>query len=308
MLFAKQAVGIEIAHGGLKMALLGGGRADLRLQAFSLTQFPEDTLRFSIKEPNVLNPAAFVGKIREAYLLLLAKSTRVSLSLPDAAGRVILLDLDTRFKSRDEGSDIIRWKLKKSFSYEIQEAHLDYQILQEKESGEISALVSLVAKQVVTQYEELLVEAGLQPNKIDFTSFNLYRLFASRFEVAEDYLFLICHGGVLGIMIFSGGVLSFHRVKEFPSGKVDVNRAFREISSSLLVYKEKQITNPIKEVFCFVPKEEKESFRSVAIEATGQEPVWLDTERLVTCREGVSADISALSSLSGALGAAIRNL
>ncbi len=89
---------------------------------------------------------------------------------------------------------------------------------------------------------------------------------------------------------------------------MNVNRAFREISSSLLVYKEKQVSNPIKEVYCHVAKDDKDAFRSVVLEATGLEPVWLDTERLVTCRDGVSADIASLFVLSGALGAAIRNL
>jgi len=308
MLFASQVLGIEITHDGLRMALVGGKRSAPRLDAFGVGRFPPETVRSSIREPNVLNPAVFVEKIRETYLLLLTKTKRVSLSLPDAAGRVVLLDLETRFKNKDEGADIIRWKLKKSFPYEIQDAHLDYQVIQEKESGEISTLVSLVARQVVTQYEELLLEAGLQPNKIDFTSFNLYRLFARRFELADDYAFLSFYGGTLGIMIFAGGTLAFHRVKEIPGGRFDVHRAFREISSSLLVFKEKQSANPLSEVFCSITKEERDAFRSVVNEATGLEPVWLDTERLVNCGSSVSADSSTLFSLSGAVGAAVRDL
>jgi len=37
----------------------------------------------------------------------------------------MLLDLETRFRSHEEGAGIIRWKLKKHSSLDIQETHLD---------------------------------------------------------------------------------------------------------------------------------------------------------------------------------------
>jgi type IV pilus assembly protein PilM len=307
MLFAKQALGIEIAQGGLKMALVGGKKGAPRLDASGIASFPADTVRFSLKEPNVQNPEVFVAKVRETYLLLLGKTKRVSVSLPDAAGRVLILDLETRFRSREEGADIIRWKLKKNFPFDIQEAHLDFQVLQEKDTGEISTLVALVSQQVVRQYEDLLVQAGLQPNRIDFTTFNMYRLFAERFDLSEDYAFLACHGGVISVLVFADGVMTFYRAKELPGGMFDVNRVFREVSSSLLVYQEKESARPIKDVFYVVDREERDAFHAVVSEATGLEPVWLDVGRSVSGRVGI-AEGNTLYSLTGAVGAATRNL
>ncbi len=308
MLFTSNALGLEIAQDGLKMVLLGGKKGACRLDAFGLAAFPGDTVRFSLREPNILNPETFVAKVRETHLLLLGKTSRVSVSLPDAAGRIVLLDLETRFRSRDEGADIIRWKLKKSFPFDINEAHLDYQVLQEKETGELAVLVSLIARQVVHQYEELLVNAGLQPNRIDFTTFNLYRLFAERFALSEDYAFLAFHGGVISVFIFAGGTLEFCRAKELPGGTFDANRVFREVSSSLLVYQEKDSALPLKEVYYFIGREERDAFHAIVSEASGLEPAWLDLTRLVSCKAGVSADVNTLCSLAGALGAATRNL
>jgi type IV pilus assembly protein PilM len=99
-----------------------------------------------LREQNVINPAHFVSKIREAYLKLLAGTGRISVSLPDTIGRVFVLDLETRFKTRAEGADMVRWKLKKSFPFDINEMHLDYQVLQERDSGEVSTLVSLISR------------------------------------------------------------------------------------------------------------------------------------------------------------------
>jgi type IV pilus assembly protein PilM len=229
-------------------------------------------------------------------------------SLPDVAGRVVILDLETRFRSRDEGADIIRWKLKKNFPFDIQEAHLDFQVLREKDTGEISTLVALVSQQVIHQYEDLLGEAGLQPNSIDLTTFSLYRLFSERFELSEDYAFLACHGGVISVLVFADGVITFYRAKELPGGAFNANRVFREISSSLLVYQEKESARPLKEVYYVIAREDRDAFHAVVSEATGLEPVWLDVTRLVSSRAEGSADGKALYSLTGALGAAMRNL
>jgi type IV pilus assembly protein PilM len=184
MFFPKKALGLEIGNEGARFVLVSGKRETPGLNAVSEASFPADTLKFSMREENVLDRGAFVNTLRELHAGLQSRLRQVSLSLPDSTGRVMLLDVETRFKSRAEGIDIIRWKLKKSYPFDINEAQLDYQMIQERESGEISLLVSLIARPVVQQYEELLVEAGLEPNRIDFTSFNLYSLFSQRLDLA----------------------------------------------------------------------------------------------------------------------------
>jgi len=308
MLFARKALGIEICNDGARIALIGGKKDLPGLTAFGTAVFPDDTVQFSLREVNVRNPSVFVATIREMYLKLLTNVRQVSVSLPDAAGRVVLLDVDTRFKSRDEGADVIRWKLKKTFPFDINEAHLDYQVLQEKETGEMAILASLIARPVVRQYEDLLVEAGLEPNRIDFTTFNLYRLFSGRLELADNSILITSCGGVVGIMIFSGGVLEFYRAKEMPDDIVDPNRIFREINSSFLVYQGKYPGHSPTEAFCVSSADDAAAFCALVAEATGLEPVVLDVERVVSRESGLVLDRRTLRSLTAALGSATRNL
>jgi type IV pilus assembly protein PilM len=56
-------------------------------------------------------------------------------------------------------------------------------------------LVSVITKEIINQYEDLLVEAGLEPNRIDFSTFNLYRLFSDRLEISENSAFFTYFGG-----------------------------------------------------------------------------------------------------------------
>jgi type IV pilus assembly protein PilM len=308
MIFAKKALGIEICNDGVRTVLAGGGEKSLRLDACFTVSFPAETIRISLRENNVLNTQAFVATVREAHLRLLTKNRRISVSLPDTTGRVILLDVDTRFKNRDEGADVIRWKLKKNFPFDINEAHLDYQVLDERDSGTVSLIVSIISRQIVNQYEDLLFEAGLEPNYIDFTTFNLYRLFSNRLQMVDNASFMTFYGGLLTMMIFSSGIVTFYRSKEIPGGLLEINRMYREINSSLLVYQDKSPSSTIKEVFCVASSDEIEIFRSVVADATGIEPVLLDVERVVTCKNGLSVDKKTLHLMTAALGASVRNL
>ena len=306
MLFTSQSLGLEIGKDGLKFSLVSRLKEDFRLDAFAVAPLTTEMIRCSHREPNILNPAPFVIQVRAAWLKLLTKKSRVSVSLPDSCGRVMLLDLETRFRSHEEGAGIIRWKLKKHSSMDIQETHLDYQIIREKDSGEQTALVSLIAKPVITQVEDLLAEAGLEPYTIDFTSFNLYRLFARRIEPTETCVLISCFGGCLGVMVFYDSILEFYRSKELPGGIFDAARVFQEISSSLLFYREK---NPLRELgacFCIVEQTLWEPFHDIIAEAAGLEPLILEAERFVLAGPGITLNRNTAFILSASLGAAVR--
>jgi len=305
-LFTSQSLGLEIGRDGLKFSLVSRQKEAVRLDAFAVAPLTSEMIRFSPREPNILNPAPFVTQVRAAWLKLLTTRSRVCVSLPDACGRVMLLDLETRFRSHEEGAGIIRWKLKKHSSMDMMETHLDYQVIREKETGELTVLVSLIAKPVINQFEELLAEAGLEPYAIDFTSFNLYRLFARRMETIETCVLISCFGGYLGIMVFYDGVLEFYRSKELPGGVFDAPRVFQEISSSLLVYREK---NPLRELgTCFSITESTlgESLRDIVVEAAGVEPLPLEAERNVIAGPGIALNRNSAFILTASLGAAVR--
>ena len=308
MFFSRNAVGMEITQHGVRLAAIGGKKSRPRLLAQEAAEFPAGTIRLVHREPNVVEPALFVREVKEAYLKLLHRTGLVSVSLPDACGRVTLLDLETRFKSRDEGCDIIRWKLKKSLPFDINDIHLDYQVLREKDSGEISVLVAIIARQVVSQYEELLIEAGIQPNRIDFTSFNLYRLFSPRIAMSESCLFVACHENVLSILVFHQGILEFYRAKELHGADPDMNRIYMETNSSLLFYRDKNPGREFREAFCLAPSGDGELFRTVIAEACGMEPFMLLPDTFVDNLGSQTGGAMALAPLAAALGAATRNL
>ena len=303
MLISRKGLGLEISNDGLSFALASRGKA-WTLEGGINLPLPPGTLLLSRREPNVTDPGAFVSSVREAHQRLSTKERTVSVSLPDATGRVVLLDLEGRFKNREEGMEIIRWKLKKSLPFDISTVHLDYQILSETDHGAVSLLVSLISRPVVAQYEELLIQAGLEPKYLDFTSFNLYRLFSPRLEMSDNGAFVTFYRGAMTVLIFYGGVLSFYRTKETVG---EAQNLYQEVNSSFLVYGDRHPGQVVGEVFCMSGVSDAEAFRSLVAEASGLEPVLLDLDRMVSHRSP-GFDKEALQALAGALGAAVRSL
>ena len=304
MLMSGKGLGLELCAEGLSFAVAGGGKT-VRLEAGLSLPFAPGTLTLSRREQNVTDPKGFVAAVREAHLRLLTKERTVRVSLPDAVGRVVLLELEARFKSREEGLDVIRWKLKKSLPFDMSTVHLDYQTLEEKANGAVSLLVSLISRPVVTQYEDLLIEAGLEPKLLDFTSFNLYRLFSPRLDMIDNGAFVTFYRGAMTVLIFHAGVLSFYRAKEGVGGAQNL---YREVNSSFLVYGDRYPGQPVGEVLCMAGNSDAEAFRSLVAEASGVEPVLLDLERMVTQAPALGLERAALHELAGSLGAALRSL
>lgn len=307
MLFSRNAVGMEISGDGLTFVKVSGAKSVPDLHESMEIGLPAETLRISLKEPNVTNSESFVAAVREGHNRLLAGSRRVAVSLPDGVGRIVILDLETRIKSREEGTDLIRWKLKKNFPYDISDSHIDYQILQTRETGEISVLVGIIAKQIISQYEELISAAGLEPNRIEFTSFSVYRVFSDRLNLADQAAYISWYRDAVSIFIFNDGVLEFFRSKEFHDSTPDINWVFREVNSSLLVYFSRKPGQQLDKVFFTSRPSVAAAMRGVITEATGFEPFYLDAGKLTSGAQGAVVGRDG-GQLLAAIGAAMGNL
>lgn len=308
MLFSQSSIGMEIRPDGVTCAMVTGSQSAPRIERLACAKFPENTVRISLKEQNVLEPAVFIERVKSAHNLLLARTGKVSVSLPDSVGRMLLVDLEGRFKSRAEALDLIRWKLKKSIPFDLSDTQLDYQKLAVRENGEMSLLVALISKTVVSQYEELLVEAGLVPARIDFNSFNLCRVFDRHLAIESDSIMISYYGCTLGIMAFSQGMPEFIRVKDLSGTVATDSRVFMEINSSLMVCKNRFPDRQSRVVFCMTEPELMQDFREMVEEATGTVATPLETKSVVIPGNAAPGDKATMYAYTAAIGAAMRNL
>jgi type IV pilus assembly protein PilM len=308
MLFARNIIGVEISQNGVTCALTGGSAASPRVERVAQASFHPQTLHVSLRELNILDPDAFVAGLKSAYNLLLCRTERVAVSLPDAVSRIMLLDLEGRFKSRTEALDLIRWKLKKSIPLDSTDTHLDYQQLAVRENGDLALLVAIASRTVISQYEDMITQAGLSPARIDCNTFNICSLFDSRMSLQDDCILISFYGSTLSIVAFAQGIPEFIRSKDLSGTLATDSRVYMEINSSLLVYNERFPERPVSAVFCVSSPDVAQNFLEMVAEATGLSPVLLETKSSVTPGDYAPGDQARLFPCSAAIGAALRSL
>jgi len=308
MLFASDLIGVEITPQGVTCALTGGSSTSPRVERVAHASFSPQTLQVSLREHNVLDPDAFVAGLKSAYNLLLCKSTRVAVSLPDATCRIMLFDLEGRFKSRTEALDLIRWKLKKNIPLDTADTLIDYQQLTVRENGDLALLVTIASRTVISQYEDLITQAGLSPARIDCNLFNICRMFDRRLSLQDDCILISFYGSTLSIVAFSQGIPEFIRSKDLSGTLATDSRVYMEINSSLLVYKERFPERSAQAVFCVASPDAAQNFLEMVAEATGLTPVLLETKGAVTPGNSAPGDQIRLFPCTAAIGAALRSI
>src|SRR6185369_11364534 len=97
-----------------------------------------------------------------------------------------------------------------------------------------------------------------------------YSYYSKRIELAENAALVLLHEGVVSMLIFFDGVLEFYRSKEMAGSAFDAARAFREISSSMLIYRERHPGRTVEELYYAAPPEYASDFGSLVAEASGK--------------------------------------
>ncbi|MDD2365243.1 MAG: pilus assembly protein PilM [Desulfuromonadaceae bacterium] len=307
MLFSSNTIGVEISQQGVTCALTGGTPASPRVERVGYAPLAPKTLHFSLREPNILEPENFVASLQSSYNLLNSRAERVAVSLPDSVCKIMLFDLDSRFKSRSEALDLIRWKLKKSIPLETADTHLDYQQVAVRENGDLALLVAIASRTVISQYEDLIVKAKLSPARIDCNTFNICRLFDRRISLQEDCILVSFYGSTLSVVAFVDGTPEFIRSKELYDTHPSDSRFYMEINSSILVYKERFPERSVRTVFFIAQPEAVQGIKEMLLEATGLTAVLLETKGVVAPGNSAPADQSRLFSCTAAIGAALRH-
>ena len=97
-----------------------------RLEMFTSRHLPEGTIAPGLSAPNVLNPEALRTAISGALGAIGGSSRDVIVILPDAAIRILLLDFETLPNNPQDIDPVIRFRLKKSLPFDVDEAAVSY--------------------------------------------------------------------------------------------------------------------------------------------------------------------------------------
>lgn len=293
-------LGLSIGESQMQaVALIARGKG-IHLQGARTYAFAPGALSASSREPNLKHFDEAVRVVQELVTPLAGREDRLALSVPDQSGLVILAEVETPFKTREEAVDILRWQLKKNLPGEF-DVSLDFQVLNRTESGARRIVAGLMDRRVLDQYQDLAARAGFHAVQINFHSLCLYNYYRSRIDMGDDFVFIGIEGQMMNIEIFQGGVLVFHRVRDAAE---NAERVFQEINRSLVGFQGGQQALRRSAAYLHTDWEDREVLRQVLASLFEREPQIFDSHLKRLTGAETSQDPHLGPKLVGAIGAA----
>jgi type IV pilus assembly protein PilM len=111
---------------------------------------------------NFLDRVAVETALRKALEDVGAREKQLTLVVPDAAVRVLMLDFDTLPAKAQEALPIVRFRLRKLMPFEVEDAAVSYQVMRQQ-AEQAHVLVTVMAGLVRAEYEAAVRAAGYEP-------------------------------------------------------------------------------------------------------------------------------------------------
>lgn len=135
------------------------------MAAVAQVRLEAGVFRPGLRSGSVVDRVAVIEAMRRALDKVMDRTREVTLVVPDAAVRVLLLDFDALPGKAAEALPVVRFRLKKLLPFEADDAAVSYQVM-----STARALVRVVAvampREVLAEYEGAVREAGFEPGAV----------------------------------------------------------------------------------------------------------------------------------------------
>lgn len=213
---------VEIRWGGVVAARAEDASTGV-LAAVSLAELTAQSIEPGLKAGNFKSRAEVVSAVRKTLDAVTEKGLgrEVTLVVPDATVRVLLLDFDTLPTKAAEALPVVRFRLKKLLPFEADDAIVSYQIMSGTRNvakGALRVVAVAIPREVLEEYESVVRDAGFEPGAV------LPSTLASIAGLADGKAAaLVVNAGPQAVTtaIVENGVLLLHRSVDM-SGNVQV--------------------------------------------------------------------------------------
>lgn len=165
---------IEIAPEAVSIAVLGGRGQNAVVQGYAVEPMPIGAVVPSLTATNMPDRDVVVRALRSACESVGVRPRRVALVVPDLVGKVSLVKFDRTPTRRDDLDQLIRWQVKKSTPFPIEDACVTHS------AGAQGEFVVVAARrEVIREYEGVCEEAGIEAGLVDLATIGVVNLFLS---------------------------------------------------------------------------------------------------------------------------------
>jgi type IV pilus assembly protein PilM len=187
------------------------------LGGFAIENLPVHSLVPSAIETNILSASALKSAVGNVCTRLAAKDEDVALLLPDPVIRVFVQHFDDFPRSSSEAIPMLRWKLKKSVPFEVDETLLSFMRQAPRADG-VDVVTGIARLRIVREYESLVDNLHLRPGVVLSSTLAAITLLDDH----QPTLLARVSGTSLTTAIVREGVLAGYRCTELPTHAGDL--------------------------------------------------------------------------------------
>jgi type IV pilus assembly protein PilM len=218
------------------------GESGAIVEFYTARDLPVGALAPSLSATNVHDREALRAAIHSALSSVGGHSRDVALILPDAAIRVALLDFETLPAREQELAPLVRFRLKKSVPFDVEQAVLSYQV--DRNAAATTVIAAASPRTVIEEYESLFRDEGYEPGVV------LPSVLAGLGVIAGDAPALVVHTDTRSVSVagVSGGHLRLVRALENSAGAALTGEQLAEEVYPSLVFFEDTFSARIERV------------------------------------------------------------
>jgi type IV pilus assembly protein PilM len=147
---------VEIAADHVAAARCGNSKS---IDACAMEPLQVGSVMPSPVENNVTQPDAVRSALRAVFNRVPDRGTPIALLVPDPVVRVFILPFDSLPRRAEEALPILRWRLKKSVPFDVDETLVSW-MRQAGAQGNLEVVIAIARKSIIREYEEIVESLG----------------------------------------------------------------------------------------------------------------------------------------------------
>jgi type IV pilus assembly protein PilM len=210
------SVVVEIADDHVAAARQGSGRG--RLDAFAVEPLPAGSVMASPLETNVTQPDTVRSALRRVFQSVPAHGEPVVLLVPDPVVRVFILPFDSLPRKTEEALPLLRWRLKKSVPFDMDETSVSW-MRQNGREDSLEVVTAVARKQILREYEQIVESLGGHPTVLMSSTLAVLPLLE---DTGATLLARFC-GKTLTSAVVQGSNLCVYRSTDMAGGAAHID-------------------------------------------------------------------------------------
>jgi type IV pilus assembly protein PilM len=223
---------VEIGSDHAAAARVGKTRG--HLEAVAVEPLPPGAVMPSTVDTNIVQPDAVSSALRRVFSRIPAGSAPIALLVPDLVVRVFILPFDNLPRRADDALPLLRWRLKKSVPFDVEETVVSWNRQQGRDGG-LEVVIAVARRPIVREYEQIVESLGAQAGVVLGSTLATLPLLEER---GATLLVRLC-GKMLTTVITSGANLCVYRSSEMQAAaQLEPHAVLDEVFPAVAYYQD----------------------------------------------------------------------